>query len=76
VKAKVILNETGIDFGKSYWEAVVAAFEKAKLTEADALVQAQVARICRASDYDFKTKKVKLWQQPMKAGSAMKRSAN
>lgn len=43
------------------WGAVVKAFEKAKLTEADALVQARVARICRASDYDFNEKRVKLW---------------
>jgi DNA polymerase-1 len=45
----------------SRWESVVAIFEKAGLTEEDALVQARVARICRASDYDFKEKKVKLW---------------
>lgn len=44
------------------WAKVVTAFEKAKLTEADALVQARVARICRASDYDFNTKSVILWQ--------------
>lgn len=46
----------------SRWESVVAIFEKAGLTEEDALVQARVARICRASDYDFKEKKVKLWK--------------
>lgn len=43
------------------WEKVVEAFAKAGLSEQEALVQARVARICRASDYDFKTKKVKLW---------------
>ena len=46
---------------KTAWEAVVAAFEKAKLTEEDALVQARVARILRAEDYDFKKKEVILW---------------
>lgn len=47
---------------ESRWESVVSIFEKAGLTEEDALVQARVARICRASDYDFKEKRVKLWQ--------------
>lgn len=44
------------------WSTVVTAYEAKGLTEEDALVQARVARICRASDYDFKLKKVKLWQ--------------
>lgn len=44
------------------WEAVVKAYEKAGLTEADALVQARVARILRTSDYDFKKKEPILWQ--------------
>jgi len=43
------------------WEAVVSHFERRGLTALDAIVQAQVARICRASDYDFKKKEVKLW---------------
>lgn len=43
------------------WEAVVSNFAKAGLGEEEALVQARVARICRADDYNFKTKKVKLW---------------
>lgn len=43
------------------WQAIVATYEKAKLTEDDALVQARVARICRASDYDFNSKSVILW---------------
>jgi len=45
----------------NYWEAIVQAYESKGLTEEDALVQARVARICRAIDYDFKNKKVKLW---------------
>lgn len=43
------------------WGKVVELFNKAGLGEEEALVQARVARICRASDYDFKTKEVKLW---------------
>lgn len=43
------------------WDAVLAAYAAKGLTEEDALVQARVARICRASDYAFKLKKVLLW---------------
>lgn len=43
------------------WSAIVAAYVKKGLTEDDALLQARVARICRASDYDFATKSVRLW---------------
>lgn len=46
------------------WSTVVTAYEAKGFTEADALVQARVARICRSSDYDFKLKKVKLWNPP------------
>ena len=44
-----------------YWKAVMEAYESKGLTEEDALVQARVARICQASDYDFKGRKVILW---------------
>lgn len=44
------------------WPAVVAAYQKAGATEQDALNNARVARICRADDYDFKTKEVRLWE--------------
>ena len=43
------------------WERVVSLFNRYGLTEDDALVQARVARICRASDYDFKSKEIRLW---------------
>lgn len=43
------------------WPKVVELFEKAGLGEDEALTQARVARICRASDYDFKKREVKLW---------------
>ncbi len=43
------------------WSVVVQAYEKAGLTEDDALVQARVARICRATDYDFTRKEPILW---------------
>ena len=43
------------------WENVVKAYEKKGLTEEDALVQAQVARILRANDYDFEEKQPIPW---------------
>jgi DNA polymerase-1 len=45
-----------------FWKHVVKAYEKAGFSEDEALVQARVARICRASDYDFANKTVKLWE--------------
>lgn len=43
------------------WETVVTAYEKAGYTEEDALVQARVARILRASDYNAKKQEPILW---------------
>jgi DNA polymerase-1 len=43
------------------WLSVVSAYEKAGLTEADALRQARLARILRWSDWDSETKQPKLW---------------
>lgn len=48
------------------WEAVVKQFEKKKLSADEALVQARVARILQASDYDFKKKEPILWNPPTK----------
>lgn len=44
------------------WSRVVETYISKGLTEEDALVQARVARICRTEDYDFKGRKVILWQ--------------
>ena len=46
------------------WEAIVSHYAKAGLGEGEALTQARVARICRASDYDMKKKEVRLWTPP------------
>jgi hypothetical protein len=43
------------------WRGVCKAYRAAKLTEADALTQARVARILRAQDYDKATKEILLW---------------
>lgn len=45
-----------------WWDAVVAAFIKAGLTEEEALVQARLARILRVEDWDKKNQQVKLWK--------------
>jgi DNA polymerase-1 len=46
---------------ESPWHTVVSHYEKAGLTEADALVQARVARILRHTDFNFDTKEPILW---------------
>jgi DNA polymerase-1 len=43
------------------WQRVVATFEKAGLTEQDALTQARLARILRFSDWDNEKKQPILW---------------
>ena len=59
VKAARILEEG--DSHDEWWPLVLAAYERAGLTEDDALAQARVARILRVQDYNFKTKEVRLW---------------
>jgi DNA polymerase-1 len=46
---------------KGAWKAVVQAYEKQGLTEADALQQARCARILRATEWNPETKQLKLW---------------
>jgi DNA polymerase-1 len=55
-KAAAILDEKGC-----CWEAVLETFLKAGLTEADALMNARLARILRFTDYDSETGTVNLW---------------
>lgn len=45
-----------------YWLRVRDAYVKAGLTEADALVQARVARILRHTDWDKDKQEVRLWE--------------
>lgn len=56
VKAEKILDDA-----KCHWTAIVKTYESKGLTEADALIQARCARILRASDYDFKRRRINLW---------------
>jgi DNA polymerase-1 len=46
------------------WAIVVAAFESKGFTKDHALVQARLARILRASDWNFKEKSLYLWMPP------------
>ena len=51
---------------KAMWNAVVKRFEMNKLDKKYALLQARLARIIRASDYNFKRKRPILWQPKQK----------
>lgn len=59
VKAANLLNPLS---PTERWPAIVAAYEKAGLCEAEALIQARVARILRHGEFNFKTSEVRLWQ--------------
>ena len=61
IKAKEILGDTGKNSCKKMWELVKRQYQKAGLTEEDALMNARMARILRKEDYDFKKKEVILW---------------
>lgn len=56
VKAAQILNT------KNLWSAIEESFIKAKLTKDDALLQARLAYILQHGDYDFKSKKIRMWR--------------
>lgn len=61
VKAKKIITQGPPE---EVWCRVEEAFVKAGLTREDMLVQARVARILQADDYDFKAGKPKVWNPP------------
>ena len=58
-KAEKIFNEKGYT-----WQAVVETFIEKELTEQDALINAQLARILTTNDYDHKEKIPILWKPP------------
>jgi DNA polymerase-1 len=55
VKAEALLSKG------EHWQTVVAAYEKAGLSEEDALIQARVARILRTTDWNEEKQEVNLW---------------
>lgn len=60
VNAARILGDCNMQLG-AMWPAVVAAYAAKGLTEADALLQARLARILRRSDYDREKGTIQLW---------------
>lgn len=54
----------GLGTSEEMWEAVVAAYEKKGLGEAEALENARLAYILRDGDYDLEKQEVKLWEAP------------
>lgn len=62
VKANKLLDNSAS--AEDAWENVLTQFDKAGLSSKHALVQARLARILRHGDYDFESKKVKLWTPP------------
>lgn len=58
-----IPNDGSDDRAVATWSHIVKAFEAKGLTADDALLQARLARILRASDFS-NTKEVKLWTPP------------
>ena len=55
-RAEAIFQKKGYS-----WKTVVETFKEKDLSEEDALVNARLARILTANDYDFKNKRPKLW---------------
>lgn len=72
-KAEKILASVPRD---QWWPTIVNAYKErgCEQPEHDALLNARVARICRASDYDFKKREVILWV-PAPTASANSRDA-
>jgi DNA polymerase-1 len=70
VKAAKLLNEFCVSHStydhqfifEAAWEAVIRTFEAAGLGYEDALLQARLARILRAEDWDSEAKEVILWE--------------
>jgi DNA polymerase-1 len=60
-KAEKILAEAQSMSLMSLWSTVVSAYRDAGMSEDDALVQARLARILRAEDYDKDAQEILLW---------------
>ena len=58
-RAEKIFSEKGYT-----WQAVVETFEEKGMTEADALINARLARILTINDYDEAKKEPILWTAP------------
>lgn len=59
--ARKLLGKAGEKTLSEMWELVKATYLNAGQSEEEALMNARMARILRNTDYDFKNKKVRLW---------------
>lgn len=59
--AKILNGATTL---KEAWPLVVAAYEADGLTSKDALIQARLAGILRAKNYNIKTRAIRYWEPP------------
>lgn len=62
VKAKKALGEPRDGCIEVWWPIVVELYKSKGLGVEDALMQARVARICRAEDYDYRNKRALPWE--------------
>lgn len=62
IKARKLLGKIGEKTLEEMWQIVKQTYKEAGLSEEEALLNARMARILRNTDYDFKEKKVKLWE--------------
>lgn len=60
--AQKLLGKVGEKSLEEMWRLVVETYEKSGFSREDALLNARMARILRAEDYDFKKKEVRLWK--------------
>ncbi|BAQ94092.1 nuclease [uncultured phage_MedDCM-OCT-S28-C10] len=60
--AKLFADIEGASTIDPYWAIILKTYNKAGLTESDALTQARISYILQSKDYDFKNKKIKLWK--------------
>lgn len=63
-KAEKILGTAQWSTPKELWELVTATYRDAGLGEEEALLNARMAYILRAENYDFEKEEVKLWEPP------------
>jgi len=63
--ARTILGAVGEKTIEEMWKVIVETYISKGYTEEDALLNARCARILRNTDYDFKTKEIKLWQSSL-----------
>ena len=63
-KSRFVLKLAECTTLSSMWQCVLDAYATRGLTATDAVLQARMARILRATDWDFKLKAPRLWSPP------------